>query len=85
MSTSPSKRDEATEPPAKSTVILLLVDIADTTWRMFVPPIVGGLLGWWADSTWHLFPWLTLVGLALGCVVTAVFIRNLLKKVKNVK
>lgn len=84
MNTSPSDRDEAPAPPEKSTVVLLLVDIADTTWRMFVPPLIGGLLGWWADSTWHTFPWLSLVGVALGCVGTVVFIRNLLKKVKNV-
>lgn len=84
MSTSPSHRDEAPTPPEKSTVILLLMDIADTTWRMFVPPLIGGLLGWWADSAWHLFPWLSLTGVALGCVMSAMFIRNLLKKVKNV-
>lgn len=84
MSASPNQPDDTPTPPEKSTVILLLMDLADTTWRMFVPPLIGALLGWWADSAWHIFPWLSLTGVVLGCVVTAFFIRNLFKKVKNV-
>lgn len=71
--------------PPKSTVLLLLGDIADTTWRMFLSPILGGLAGWWADNTWHTFPWLSILGVVLGCGVTALLIKQLLQKVENVK
>lgn len=83
MSSSPQNRDGVTTPPPRSTVVLLLVDIADTTWRMFLGPIIGGLVGWWADNTWQLFPWLSIAGVVLGCGLTAVLIKQLLKKVGN--
>lgn len=70
-------------PPPRSTVILLLGDIADTTWRMFIPTIGGGLIGWWADSLWHTTPWLSLAGVALGALVAGGLIWQQLKKVDN--
>jgi len=69
--------------PPQSTVFMLLGDIADTTWRMFLTPIIGGLLGWWADTSWHTFPWLSIAGVLLGCVGSALFIKQLLQKVGN--
>lgn len=69
--------------PPKSTVVLMLGDIADTTWRMFLLPLVGALLGWWADNSWHTFPWLSIAGVILGCVGSAVLIKQLLHKVGN--
>ena len=59
----------------------LIATMADTTWRMFLTPIIGAMLGWWADSTWHTFPWFSLTGVILGCGVTALLIKRLLQKV----
>jgi hypothetical protein len=77
-----SSKDEL-GPPRKPTVILLLTDIADTTWRMFVPPIGGTLLGLYADSTWHTTPWLSIIGLALGIALTVVLMKQQFNKLKN--
>ncbi|MEP6710245.1 MAG: AtpZ/AtpI family protein [Candidatus Saccharibacteria bacterium] len=83
MSTSQNQRDEPKAPLDQSTVILLLGDIADTTWRMFVPPLVGAVLGWWADNSWHTTPWLALTGLGIGIIICALLVKQQFKKVKN--
>lgn len=85
MSTSQNKGDEPLPPPEKSTVILLLTDIADTTWRMFMPTLGGAALGWWADSQWKTSPWLALGGLGLGVLASAFLVKQQLDKVKNAK
>ncbi|MDN5819322.1 MAG: AtpZ/AtpI family protein [bacterium] len=84
MSESQNDADKQDQRPSKMSAIILLADIADTTWRMFVPPIIGALLGWWADSSWGTFPWFSFIGLAIGCTATAFFIKALLKRVNNV-
>lgn len=83
MSTSPNKRDTPA-PPDKSTVILLLGDIADTTWRMFVPTIGSIGLGFWADHSWGTGPWLTIIGIVVGIGATTFLIKQQFQKVKDV-
>lgn len=85
MGTSDQKRDGTKRPPTTSTVILLLGDIVDTSWRMFVPTIGGTLLGWWLGHVTKLGTWLAFVGLLIGCVITFVLIKQQFKKVGNVK
>ena len=73
-------------PPSKSdqsAVAVLLRDMADTTWRMFVP-IVGLLLvGRYLDVKWHTKPFLMLAGAAVGAVIAAVLIKAQLKQSSN--
>jgi hypothetical protein len=83
MGSQPNEDDTPTTPPDRSTVILLLSDIADTTWRMFVPTLGGTGLGLWADSSLHTTPWLGVLGLVLGIVITAALMRQQFKKVKS--
>lgn len=82
MSTSPENDDEHRTPPEKSTVILLLKDMGDTTWRMFVPTIGGFLAGSWADGYWRTEPWLAILGLLIGIGVTILLVRQQLKGIK---
>lgn len=82
MSTSPDKTDVPETPPSNTTVILLLGTIADTTWRMFVPVILGTVGGMWLDSGWHSQPVMSIAGLLLGAAITAVLIRQQLRNVK---
>lgn len=58
----------------------MIITMADTTWRMFVP-ILGLLIaGVYVDKTRGLFPWCTLAGFVLGVAISALLIRNQFKK-----
>lgn len=84
MSTSPeSPRDDKTTPPERSAVVLLLGDIGDTTWRMFVPTIGLALGGVYLDDIWGTKPWLMLVGAALGAGIAGLLIKQQLQRVNT--
>jgi len=83
MSTSPKKSDATPQPPDKSTVILLLSTIGDTTWRMFIPIIGATMLGVYGDNQFSMKPWLTVGGIILGTIIAAGLVRNQMKKVQR--
>ena len=80
MKSSPEKSDESPTPPEKSTVILLLRDIADVTWRLVAPFLAGILIGWLLDERAGSTPWGILVGLVIGLALSVLLIRNVYKK-----
>ena len=73
--------DQPPAKPAKSAAILLLGDIANTTWRMFVPTIGLLLLGTYIDSQFNTTPISLLIGAGLGF---ALAIWLIIKQVKDV-
>ena len=76
MASAPDDKEDKRVPPDRSTVILLLSTMADTTWRMFVPIIgltVGGLL---LDKQFHTTPWIMIVGIIVGVVLAALLVRR---------
>ena len=73
--TEPGKSDKQ-----KGQTIVLLVTLADTTWRIVVPTIILALVGLKGDLTWHTAPWLTLVGTVIGFALAALLIRRQLKE-----
>lgn len=76
MASAPDNKEDKRVPPDRSTVILLLSTMGDTTWRMFVPIIgltVGGLL---LDKQFHTTPWIMIVGIILGVALAAVLVRR---------
>lgn len=79
MSAAADKSDK-TPPPTKSTVVLLFVIAADTTWRMFVPIIGGTILGVWADNTITPKPLATVIGISVGVVIAALLVRRQMKR-----
>ncbi len=83
MSTSPDNRDDQGVPPKSSTVILLLLTMGDTTWRMFVPIIGLMVLGLLADQWLHTKPWAMIIGLAAGVYLAALLVKRQFKKVKS--
>ncbi len=83
MSSSSNSGDKAPTPPDHSTVILLLADIADTTWRMFVPTLALTALGLWADATYNTGPWLSLAGVLVGCGIAALLVKKQFKRIKE--
>lgn len=78
----PVSEEQTPSPTQKSATILLLRDMADTSWRMFVPIIGIMLLGLYGDVLLHTKPILLLVGLGIGVVVSALLVKRQLKKVK---
>ncbi len=81
MSKLPNEEADPRETPRpKSTAILLLGDIADTTWRMFVPTVGLAALGFVLDQQINTTPWLFILGFVLGCVITGVLIKKLFEK-----
>jgi positive regulator of sigma E activity len=82
MATSPQRGDDHQMPPKKSTVLLLLT-IADTTWRLFIPIVgftVGGLI---VDKLLTTKPWLMIVAMLLGTALAIWLVQAQLKKVKQ--
>lgn len=83
MASAPHDKEDKRVPPDRSTVILLLSTMADTTWRMFVPIIglaVGGLL---LDKQFHTTPVLMIIGIVLGIILAAVLVRRQLLSVQD--
>lgn len=76
-SISPTPGSETTR--YKSAIAPVLLDMADTTWRMFVPTIGLLLVGRHFDVQYGTKPWLMLAGAVLGSLVAAMLIRNQLK------
>lgn len=84
MSASPKKNsDDTPTPPDKSTVILLLGTIGDTTWRMFVPTIGLTVAGVYADKSFGTKPWLSAIGVVLGAVIAGLLVKRQLQKVND--
>lgn len=83
MSSLQNDGDKKPTPPDKSTVVLLLGTMGDTTWRMFVPIIGLTVLGLLADKRFHTTPWIMIVGIVLGIALAAVLVRRQMKKVQR--
>ena len=60
--------------------LVLVLTLADTTWRLIVPTLAFALIGLKLDLSVHTAPWLTLGGTALGFVLAGLLIRNQLRK-----
>ena len=76
MKSSPDSTDDVPEPPDESTVILLLKDTGDTTWRMFVPSIGMTLVGVWLDTVFTTKPWLMIIGIIVGFAFAILLVKK---------
>lgn len=83
MSTSQNDSGDQKVPPTKSTVVLLLGTIADTTWRMFIPTISLTIAGVYGDKALSTKPWLTVAGIILGATIAGLLVTRQLKKVNK--
>lgn len=80
MATSPTTGDDHHEPPKTSTVILMLT-IADTTWRLFIPSVGLTILGLVLDKQFGTKPWLMIAGIVVGAAIAYLLVRMQIKKV----
>lgn len=83
MGKSQNDSDITPVPPNKSTVILLLMTMADTTWRMFLPIIGLTIIGLLADKWLHSTPWIMIIAMAIGIALAALLVRQQLQRVKK--
>ncbi len=64
----------------RSDGLYLITSMADTTWRMFVPTIGLLLVGNTLDEQLHTKPWLLLLGVTIGACISAVLIKQQIKR-----
>jgi len=81
MNTSPKNSDGNDMPPKSSTVILLLLTFADTTWRLFIPSVGFTLLGVLLDKQLGTTPWAMIAGVIIGVAAAIGLVRLQMKKV----
>lgn len=80
MAPSPKPGDDHQMPPKQSTVLLLLT-IADTTWRLFIPMVGFTIIGLLADKQFGTKPWIMVVAIILGVATAYLLVRSQIKKV----
>lgn len=83
MSLASNSGDKQSTQPDRSAVVLMLADIADTTWRMFVPTLGLSALGLWVDTTYDTGPWFSLAGVTVGCGIAALLVKLQFKRIKQ--
>ncbi|HMH70591.1 MAG TPA: AtpZ/AtpI family protein [Candidatus Saccharimonadales bacterium] len=83
MSSLQNDGDKKPTPPDRSTVVLLLGTIGDTTWRMFVPTIGLTILGLLIDKQLHTTPWVMTTGIVAGAGVAFLLVRRQMKEVRK--
>lgn len=79
MRTKNETEPERTQAQGRKYALELIVSMADTTWRMFVPPALLVPAGLWADLKWDTRPWLTMAGLVVGLTLSVLLVRAQLR------
>lgn len=83
MMQSPKLGNRLTTLP-NSPAILLLITIADTTWRMFLPTIACALVGVRLDNLFdNRLPWLTIAMTIVGSLISALLVAMQFRKLRN--
>lgn len=72
--------NKAPDAPGNSGALLLLMSMADTTWRMFVPTLSLIILGDYLDKQIGSKPWLMLVGAVIGGLIASWLVRLQLRR-----
>lgn len=62
---------------------VLLLTMADTTWRIFTPVLLFTGFGIWLDLTIGTKPWLTFAGVIIGFILAAMLVKAQIKKVQQ--
>jgi multisubunit Na+/H+ antiporter MnhC subunit len=87
MTQSPRANTQTTDRPPTITkgAILLLLTIADTTWRAFVPTIGGTILGVTLDNALGTAPVVTTISIIVGFAVSALLITLQIRAVRKTR
>ncbi len=80
MADSPATTPGSRKARSESAAIALILSMADTTWRMFVPTVGLLLAGHSLDNRLDTNPWLMVLGLVLGAVIAGWLVVTQLKR-----
>lgn len=83
MKPKPAPGSDKNAPVSPATVRTLLLTMADTTWRIFVPATLFVGLGLWGDVSFGSKPWLTLLGVVIGFAAAGLLVRKQINIVKK--
>lgn len=75
-SNSPATTTSSAPASTPKPVNVLLLDMADTTWRMFIPTIGLLLIGRRLDVRYDTKPWLMLAGALVGGLIAAWLVKR---------
>lgn len=76
MTTKPDSKPDDKASQTEASTLALLAAMADTTWRMFVPPAIFVSGGIWADLKYNTKPWMTVLGAAVGMWIAISLVRQ---------
>ena len=65
----------------RSTVVILFSDLASTTWRMFIPVIIGLLAGDKIATLGCIRPFGLIMGIIIGTAIAGLLVKRQLDKV----
>jgi hypothetical protein len=80
MTKKPEKKQERGVPSNEASTMSLMISMADTTWRMFIPAAVLVPAGIWADLRIGTKPWLTLLAAVLGLTLSILLVKHQLRE-----
>lgn len=78
--------DSTTTPSASKgslSATSMVLMVADTTARLFIPTIGGTVLGIWADHSLDTTPWMTVAGVAAGAVLAFLLVFMQVRSIKR--
>ncbi|MGD8374395.1 MAG: AtpZ/AtpI family protein [Candidatus Woesebacteria bacterium] len=67
------------------TTSVILLTMADTTWRIFTPVILFAGLGIWLDVSLSVKPWATLLGVVLGFAFAGWLVKKQIVRIQGIK
>ena len=68
--------------PNRATKVALLTTLGDTTWRMLAPSAIFVAGGIYADLHFGTRPWLTIVSVIVGLLISALLIKQQIGNIK---
>ena len=77
--------DSTTKPPKSEPSVLgtILIDLADTAWRIAVPVLLFAGIGIVIDKKIGSAPWVTLVGVVIGFVFAGLLVKRQLAAINQ--
>ncbi len=82
MTSQTEKKPAPAENRESDSTLAIFASMADTTWRMFVPPAILVPLGIWTDLTYHTKPWVTVITAIIGLALAVLLVKKQLGAIR---